>query len=236
MGDYTPRTHLRNSSGPQVVESYHTRDTSWSYGRHGKDDSRSHRRSRRSPVERRSKCCSEQSTRHRSNHATLSSEKPAFRLDVLSQPSSSIVLGMEVGITVLLSLQFAKPELVPPSLSCDTSRLLAVVSLMAEMKSTERKPMESGSIIGPRLADSLHQVPRQFEADFRHNHPCRLVLGYFSMSELIIRQAGSYRIRATVLQAPTLAPYGSSPSTVIATDSHVVKVDRRPSGYRSRLA
>lgn len=234
MADYAPRSYLRSSNGPQRVE--YQKDA-WSCNRQTRDtDDRHHRRSKKSPNEKKSRSRNESSIKQRSNSGKPRSETPVFHLDVLSQPSSSIVLGMEVEMTVLLSVRYADPDHVPRCLNYDTARLLAVASLAAESRAGERVAMESASLAGTKPADSLHQTPRPFEEAFRQSHPCRLVLGYFSLSELTIRQPGNYRLRATVIQAPAIGVETSSPSIIAMADSQLIKVDRWPAPCRSRLA
>lgn len=78
---------------------------------------------------------------------------------------------------------------------------------------------------GQKMFDSVHSVPDDCAERLANNHPCRLVLGYFSFPGMLIRQSGAYRIRTTLLKMSSSGAGGGS--TVMSVDSEPIKVERR---------
>lgn len=82
--------------------------------------------------------------------------------------------------------------------------------------------MEAGSLTGQKTYDSVQYMPTDAVSRFERIHPDLVVLGHFSFAGLMIRQAGTFRIRTT------LARMGAEgASSLLAVDSEAVKVERR---------
>lgn len=136
---------------------------------------------------------------------------------------------MEVETSVMVSLRFPTADRAAEGANIDTSRLVAVASLVADTRSGERVLVESGLLTGQKLFDSVHDIPQEHIETIERNQPCRVVLGYFTFPGLMIRQAGVYRIRTTLFQMPGSGNPQQGGTAVLAIDSEPVKVERRPS-------
>ncbi|SMQ49425.1 unnamed protein product [Zymoseptoria tritici ST99CH_3D7] len=175
---------------------------------------------------------------HLARHQTPStvreptSDRPIFELDVIGQPPQNIVYGTSVETSVLLSLRLPSPELAARYANADTSRLLAIVSLVEESRSGERKPMESGTLTSQQMSDSVHPIPEEYAETLARSQPDRAHLGYFTFPALLIRQPGLFRLRVTLIQVCPSASGGGS--TVAAVDSESIKVERRHTGSSSQ--
>jgi len=143
------------------------------------------------------------------------------------------VLGMPVETSVMISLRLPAPDRTVSADDIDTSRLFAVVSLVADNRYAERVPLENGVMTGQKMFDSVHAIPDECAERLAHNQPCRLVLGYFSFPGLLIRQSGSYRIRTTLVKMSSDGAGGAS--SILNVDSDVVKVERRSTACRQRV-
>lgn len=129
----------------------------------------------------------------------------------------------------MVSLKCPSPDMVASYSNMDTSRLMAVVSLVADTRSGERMPLENGTLTGQKMFDSVHPIPESVADSLARSQPCRLALGYFSFPSLLIRQTGTYRLRITLIKMSGSS--ASSGGTSIATaDSDSIKVERRPTG------
>ena len=228
--DGSQRTHLNDSHGPRAVESGQSRGAS---RRHQKDSNDDHdsKKSRRSSGYKPSFKSGSGHRRKSSNNppSTKASSRPSWELDVIGQPHRIIPLGLEVETSVMASLRFPTAERASEGVNIDTSRLFAVASLVADTRSGERIPVESGLMTGEKLLDSVHEVPEEHVETMSRSQPCRVVLGYFTFSGLLIRQAGSYRIRVTLIQMPVSGSSQQGATSVLSIDSEPIKVERRPS-------
>jgi hypothetical protein len=85
--------------------------------------------------------------------------------------------------------------------------------------------MESGTLSGQQMSDSVHPIPEDCAERLARSQPYRVALGYFSFPALLIRQSGSFRLRVSLIKISS-SPSGGG-SMVISVDSDSIKVERR---------
>ena len=227
MADLSQRSYLRDSTGPRAVDSGYGSDRGYNGGRRRRNSGdQSQQRPRRNSSLKPAK----PETGHRRRPSKTQpnrgfQERPTFELDVIGQPSRAVALGMEVELSVMVSLRLLPTDQIASTCSVDTGSLLAVTSLVADTRSGERFPVEAGAMTGQKMFDSVHPIPEECVEDLARNQPCRLALGYFSFPGLLIRQAGTYRVRVTLLKMA--AGMGEGGSSVLAIDSDPIKIERR---------
>lgn len=233
MADSSSRSYLRVGHGPRPVESGTTGDRFSGSSRRRRDgDERSSGRSKRDATQRTPK-----KDGHRRKSSTTYSvdscaERPYFELDVIGQPSKSIVLGQTIETSLLLSLRLPAVDRSITPASIDCSRLFAVVSLVADNRNGERVPLEAGVMAGQKMFDSVHPILADYTARLSNNEPCRLALGYFTFPSMLIRQSGTYRIRTTLIKMSAAGEGGGM--SILTTDSETIKVERRASSNAQR--
>jgi len=228
MGNPAPKTTLRDDRGPRAVDSGSNGNYRRGSGRRQKDsDGREKHHSRRGDSHRPSKkdghrrrLSSASNSQTSSNHI----ERPTLELTVVKQPSRGIQLGMPVDTSVVLSVRRPLSDRSVNVNSIDIPRLFGITSLVAETSSGERSPMEAGSVTGQKTYDSVHSLPEDSATTFSRLHPDLAALGYFSFPGLVIRQAGTYRIRTTLAKVDE-----DGAASLLAVDSEPVKVERRGS-------
>ncbi|KAK3719928.1 hypothetical protein LTR37_004051 [Vermiconidia calcicola] len=237
MADLIHRSYLRETSGPQAVDSGSGREKHHGSSRRTKEgDDRERHRSKRNESQRSPK--KEPGHRRKvsnpqpANMSNVPAEKPSLELDVTGQPSKGIQLGVPVEKSVMLSLRLSASDQVINASNVDTERLFAVTSLVADTRSGDRVPLEPGVLSGQKILDSVHPIPEHCAATLARNHPCRLALGYFSFPGLLIRQAGTYRIRTTLVKTGGSADAGAT--SLLSVDSEPIKVERRSGGSLRR--
>ena len=235
MADMSHRTYLRDRSGPRAVDAADRapEKSRGSTRRHKDSDDREKHRSKRSNSDR----SSPKGSGHRrkvsnSKPSNTFAERPSFELNVIEQPARGIQLGMLVEASVMVSLRLPSADRVISSDCVDTSRLLAITSLVADTRNGERMSLEAGSLTGQKMYDSIHPIPEECADTLARNQPCRIALGYFSFPGLLIRQAGTYRIRTTLVKMSNSADAGAT--SLLAVDSEPIKVERRGSGSLRR--
>ena len=222
------RTYLHDTHGPRAVDAGQSRGAP---RRPQKDNAPDDREIKRSRKDSGHKSLSKSESGHRRKSSNTSSSpktavRPTWELDVIGQPKRIVPLGMEVEISVMASLRFPSPDRAIDGADVDTTRLLAAVSLVADTRTGDRVPIESGMLTGQKLFDSVHEIPEEHVETMTRSQPCRVPLGYFTFSSLVIRQHGTFRVRTTLIQT---SANGSSPATSITTvDSEPIKVERRP--------
>ena len=227
MADTIQRSYLRNSYGPRVVSAGSGHDKPRSNGsrRHKEGDERDkHDRTKRDDNHR------PPNKEHHHGRRTsepdpvnASAEPLSFELHVVAQPPAGIPLGMSVETSAIVSLQLPSADRVISASNVDTSHLFAVTSLVTDNRNGERVPLEAGSLTGQKVYDSVHPIPEECAAGVAaRNGPFRINLGYFSFPGLLIRQAGTYRVRTTLVKMDV-----SGADTLLAVDSEPIKVERR---------
>ncbi|CZT14907.1 uncharacterized protein RCC_12263 [Ramularia collo-cygni] len=231
MSDSTQKTYLRDSHGPRVVDA-------------GKGRSSSRRQTEDSDKQRSKHSSSRKSSKQESSHSRKSSstpssssnnnqERPSFELDIIGQPQRAIIFGTAVEASVMVSLKLPTADMAASYRNLDTSRLLAVVSLVADSRSGERTVAECGTLTGQKMFDSVHPIPEECVPSLARSQPCRLAVGYFSFPGLLIRQPGSYRLRIALIKMGSSESSSSGGSTISTIDSESIRVERRPTGASS---
>ncbi|KAH9837417.1 hypothetical protein Tdes44962_MAKER08340 [Teratosphaeria destructans] len=217
------RTYLRDP-GPRAVDAGSSSRKDSSRRRHDSGD-KEHRRAKRDSRDPRSP---KKESNHRRKHSPSrpedgSVQRARFELDIIGQPPGALALGMPAETSVMLSLRLPSSDR-SVSAEVDTSKLLAVSSLVADSRSGERVPLESGIMTGQKMFDSLHSIPDGCADRLASNEPCRLALGYFSFPGLLIRQSGTYRIRTTLIK---MSSSGGGGTSVAFVDSEPIRIERR---------
>lgn len=235
MSDSTQKTYLRDSHGPRVVDAGKGRSSSRRQAEES-DKSRSKHSSSRKPSKPESSHSRKPSSTLASASASSSQqERPTFELDIIGQPQRSIIFGTTVEASVMVSLKVPSPDMAASYRNLDTSRLLAVVSLVADTRSGERTAVECGTLTGQKMFDSVHPIPEECVPSLARSQPCRLALGYFSFPGLLIRQPGSYRLRISLIKMGASDSSSSGGSTISTVDSEAIRVERRatvPTSHR----
>ncbi|KAF2716525.1 hypothetical protein K431DRAFT_289307 [Polychaeton citri CBS 116435] len=214
MATVPRHSKIRDGRGPRVIEGTYSRERN----RHIS----SNQIPRKASAARASK--TEHSHRRRGSYQA---PLELFDLDVIEQPLRHVVLGSTIDISVLISLRTSERGLSAHGL--DTSRLLAVTSLVSDNRQGDRVPLEAGTMTGQKMFDSVHPIPEHCSEGMDRNQPCRTALGYSSFPGLLVRQPGIYRVRTTLISMSASSPGGTS---VAMVDSDVIKVERRPGNTR----
>lgn len=231
----SPRTALRDSTGPRAVDSGNTPSRHYRSRRHSKGDDGNGDKHRPKRKDSHQSCSTPSQFKEGNSHRRKASSTsvhpnsplttsqteapPTLELSVVSQPTRGIALGVPVTTSVVLSLRSSSPN--PPSASAvDTSTLFALPTLLTDA-SQPLDPQLLTSTSGKPYA-SLQLLPVEVARSFERIHTNSKALGYFSFSGLVIRQSGSFRIRTS------LARMSSEGATVVCTtESECVKVERR---------
>ncbi|KAK5123675.1 hypothetical protein LTR85_002311 [Meristemomyces frigidus] len=227
MADSSQRTYLRDNCGPRVVDAGAQRGKGGSgTRRHRDNDDKGQHRSKRDSSHRPSKTEASHRRKPSTSQATDGyGERPSFELDIIGQPPTCVALGMSVEASVMISLRLPSPDRAISADSVDTSKLFAVASLVADNRSGDRVPLEAGIMTGQKMFDSVHSIPDECAEQLASNQPCRLILGYFSFPDLLIRQSGTYRLRTTLIKMNATGEGGGS--SIVAIDSESFRVERR---------
>lgn len=231
MSDSTQKTFLRDSHGPRVVDAGKGRHSSRRQGEEN-DKQRSKHSSTRKSSKPEGSSHGRKSSSTPASGATSSShqERPSFELDIIGQPQRSIVFGTTVEASVMVSLKVPSPDMAASYRNLDTSRLLAVVSLVADTRSGDRTAIECGTLTGQKMFDSVHPIPEECVPSLARSQPCRLALGYFSFPGLLIRQPGTYRLRISLIKMGASDSSSSGGQTIATVDSEAIRVERRATG------
>jgi hypothetical protein len=233
MADRGHRTYLREASGPRPVESNHSRDKNRGSGRrhHSKEYDDREKHSSRKTSQHKSPKTDSTHRRKSSNVQTtnIHLEKPSIQLDVIGQPAPSIHLGMQIEKAVMISLKLPSADQRRQFSQYETSNLFAISSLVAESRSGERVTLEPGTMTSQKALDSIHPIPDHVADSLARKYPSQLALGYFTFSDLMIRQIGTFRIRTTLVKM------GETGATSLAAiDSEIVKVEGRVASHSHR--
>jgi hypothetical protein len=224
------RTYLHDNHGPRVVDVGQLRGAPRRPQKDTAADDREAKRTRRISSHK-SPSKSESGHRRKSSNSQSSMKstvRPKWELDVIGQPNRVVPLGMEVETSVMASLRFPTADQAIDGGNVDITRLLAVASLVADTRGGV-VPVESGMLTGQKLFDSVHEIPEEHVETMARTQPCRIALGYFTFPGLLIRQAGSFRLRITLLQMPVSGSSQQGATTILSVDSEPIKVERRPS-------
>ena len=211
------RTSLRSSVEPRPVRTVYF-NTPRSCNDRNEDDNANGSRIGRDETHYPTQ--SDTSRRIRNSQHVL--RQPRVILDIIGQPPPTIQLGELVQIDLLVSVGFASRSTVAATRNSDSSSLFAVASLVAETRSGERMSLEAGFLTAQKMFDSIHPIPDNCLELPPHDQACRAPLGYSSFPSLLIRQAGTYRLRITLLQMTA-----TEATSLSYIDSEPIKVERR---------
>lgn len=225
MVELQQKSYLRDAYGPRAVESSN-----------GKDKSRIRRRKDRDHRDRHhsksndSHRAAKKDSAHRRKRSTTTSapsciEQPSLQLDVVLQPLPVIQLGMTIETSVLISLFQSLPEQSIKPRDVDTSSLFTVVSLISTEEDQQKIPLEAGSVSGQKLFDSVHPMPTDGSYAPPQVGSLRAALGYCSFPQLLIREAGTFRLRVTLIKTGGSLDDGAT--SLQHVDSEPVKVEKR---------
>lgn len=233
MSDSTQKTYLRDSHGPRVVDAGKGRSSSRRQAEESDKQRSKHSSSRKSSKPESSHNRKSLSTPASASHSSSQQERPSFELDIIGQPQRSIIFGTTVEASVMVSLKMLSADMAASYRNLDTSRLLAVVSLVSDTSIGERTAIECGTLTGQKMFDSVHPIPEECVPSLARSQPSRLALGYFSFPGLLIRQPGSYRLRISLIKMGSSESSNSGGSTISTVDSEAIRVERRASGISS---
>ena len=226
MPDVIPKPSHRDGSGPRAPSNVSDQERGCTGANQRlRSGGRSRNRPRRNDSHRSSKIEPDHGQRRRlATHQVISPQSalPVFELDTISQPARNVPFGVLVDTAVMVSLRCPAPGGRRRASSIDTSSLCALTSLVVDTREGGRVPLETGSMTGQNICDSIHAFPGDVATHLDLSQPCRVALGRLSFPNLLIRQSGVFRLRTTLLQ---LGQNGAT--TLVAIDSDPIRVERR---------
>lgn len=161
-------------------------------------------------------------------------------MDIVVQPPASARAGYSLNGTIIVRLRTTNAN--PDDVVADSSNLVAVATLVpGPNSSVPSDPAVLNALLAGRRFDSIHP----FSDDEADGSIASMELddprgvGYMRFSELVIRQAGTYRIRITLIRIRNSSSDPPVPS--VAGGASVQIVDSNPivvqgSGPTSNLA
>ncbi|KAF2681499.1 hypothetical protein K458DRAFT_433654 [Lentithecium fluviatile CBS 122367] len=167
------------------------------------------------------------SRRSRSGRQTISPEDIRYAMDIIVQPPSSARAGYSMNGTIIVRLRTTNAH--PDDAIVDSGNLVAVASLVpGPNSSVSHDPNVLNSLLAGRYVDNIHP----FSDDEADGSIASMELddprgvGYMRFSELVIRQAGTYRIRITLVRIRNSS--SDPPVSSFAGGSSVQIVDSNP--------
>jgi hypothetical protein len=161
--------------------------------------------------------------RQRSGHSSASPEGISYVMDILVQPPSTAWAGHNIGGIIIVRLRITDDHL--DDAITDSSNLVAVATLVRDNNwPGSRDPNVLNNILTGRRYDSVQPFSDD-EADgsissMEMSHPRGV--GYMRFPELVIRQAGTYRIRITLIRIRNSNSDAPAPSASGSTSVHIV--------------
>jgi hypothetical protein len=168
--------------------------------------------------------------RQRPGHSSASPEGISYAMDILVQPPSTAWAGHNIGGNIIVRLRITDDYL--NDAIADSTNLVAVATLVRDNNwPGSRDPNVLNTLLTGRRFDSIHPFSDD-EADgsissMEMSHPRGV--GYMRFPELVIRQAGTYRIRITLIRihnssSDAPAPSASAGASVQIVDSNPITV------------
>ncbi|KAL5115324.1 hypothetical protein ACEQ8H_006769 [Pleosporales sp. CAS-2024a] len=168
--------------------------------------------------------------RSRSGRHPLSPEDIRYAMDIVVQPPRSARAGHTLPGSMVVRLRTTNAD--PDDAVADSANLVAVATLIPANPTAPADPnLLNAILLGPRF-DSIHSFADD-EADgsiASMDMADPQGVGYMRFQDLIIRQAGAYRIRITLVRIPNSAsdpPVSSSAAngaSMHMVDSNVITV------------
>ncbi|KAL5386885.1 hypothetical protein DPSP01_003901 [Paraphaeosphaeria sporulosa] len=158
----------------------------------------------------------------RPNRTSLSPEERGYAMDIIVQPPSNARAGHSINGTIIVRLRTNNPN--PNAATEDALNLAAIASLVPGPGSTAPSdPAVLNTLLSGRRVDNIHTLADD-EADgsiasMELNDS--QAVGYMRFSGLVIRQAGTYRIRITLLR---MRNSSSDPPPASVTGAAAVQV------------
>lgn len=137
----------------------------------------------------------------RPNRTPLTPEDRGYDMDIVVQPPSNARAGYSINGTIIVRLRTTNPN--PNAATEDALNLAAIASLVPGPGSTVTSdPAVLNTLLSGRRVDNIHTLADD-EADgsiASMELSDSQAVGYMRFSGLTIRQAGTYRIRITLLR------------------------------------
>ncbi|KAF9736818.1 hypothetical protein PMIN02_011686 [Paraphaeosphaeria minitans] len=158
----------------------------------------------------------------RPNRTPLSPEERGYEMDIVVQPPPNARAGYSINGTIIVRLRTNNPN--PNAATEDALNLAAIASLVPGPGSTVTSdPAVLNTLLSGRRVDNIHTLADD-EADgsiasMELNDS--QAVGYMRFSGLVIRQAGTYRIRITLLR---MRNSSSDPPPASVTGAAAVQV------------
>jgi hypothetical protein len=158
----------------------------------------------------------------RPNRTSLSAEDREYAMDIVVQPPSIARAGYSINGTIIVRLRTTNPN--ANAATEDALNLAAIASLVPGPGSTvSSDPSVLNTLLSGRRVDNIHTLADD-EADgsiasMELNDS--EAVGYMRFSGLVIRQAGTYRIRITLLR---MRNSSSDPPPASVTGAAAVQV------------
>ncbi|EAT77707.1 hypothetical protein SNOG_14855 [Parastagonospora nodorum SN15] len=169
------------------------------------------------------------SGRSRSGHHYLSPEDIRYAMDIVVQPPRSARAGQALPGSIVVRLRTTNAD--PEDAVADSANLVAVAALIPGNSAAPADPNVLNAILIGRRFDSIHSFADD-EADgsiASMDMADPQGVGYMRFPDLIIRQAGAYRIRVTLIRLrnsasdPPVASAGNGAAVQIV-DSNIITV------------
>ena len=167
------------------------------------------------------------SRRSRSGRQTDSPEDIRYAMDIVVQPPPTARAGYSLNGTIIVRLRTTNTH--PDDAIADSGNLVAVATLIPGPNSTvPSDPNVLSTLLAGRYFDNIHP----FSDDEADGSIASMELddprgvGYMRFSDLVIRQAGIYRIRITLIRIRNSS--SDPPVASVAGGSSVQIVDSNP--------
>ena len=178
----------------------------------------------------------------RSNREPLSPEDSGYVMDIIVQPPASARAGSPINGTIIVRLRSTTQS--QNEATEDASNLAAIASLVPGPNSTvSSDPAVLHTLLAGRRCENIHTFADD-EADgsiasMELNNDARAV-GYMRFSDLVIRQAGTYRIRITLIRIrnsssdPPVASVTGGLSVHVVDSNPIVVHPSGPTAYNGK--
>ncbi|KAH7081494.1 hypothetical protein BKA63DRAFT_404917 [Paraphoma chrysanthemicola] len=166
----------------------------------------------------------------RSGRHSLSPEDIRYAMDIVVQPPRSARVGQALSGSIVVRLRTTNAD--PEDALADSANLVAVATLIPGNSTTPADPSILNALLVGRRFDSIHP----FADDEADGSIASMELadpsgvGYMRFPDLVIRQAGTYRIRVTLLRIsnsasePPVSTTGNGASVQVV-DSNLIVVN-----------
>jgi hypothetical protein len=170
------------------------------------------------------------SGRSRSGRLSTSPEDIRYAMDIVVQPPRSARVGQTLPGSIVVRLRTTNAD--PEDAFADSANLVAVATLVPGNSTAPADPNILNTILVGRRFDSIHSFADDeadgsiASMDMADPHG----VGYMRFPDLIIRQAGTYRIRITLIRLrnsasdPPVSSAGNGASVQVVDSNTIVVV------------